>query len=621
MLKPGEIIDERYIVEARLGQGGLAEVFRVRHRELNSVHALKLLVWRRQSLIERILLEGRIQAQIRHPNVVAVTDVIRHDGRCGLLMEYIDGPTLEHYLRQRGALPTDDALSLIAPVIAAITAAHDAGVLHRDLKPANVLLARMSGGLLPKVADFGIAKVVVEDMARNATAIGSLMGSPGYLAPEQVIDSGAVDQRADIYALGVMLYEILSGARAFPEVIDATSAREAIDCTPLPLRERIPDCPEYLSDAVQTAMSRERDERFPDCRSLARALFAEHPRQLALVDRQQLSSNFSLDLIPSPQTQASTDPTLLPLTDSGLPSFNTQPDSTPSTPSTTESGLKALVVAPLVLAALLLVGLIGGGVVWYLNQQAAVVQAPSGGTPAEVVIAPDPSPEAERPPVEGVAALDGAEAGASTEPAEAEASAEPAEAEASAESAPPEVTAAPEVVAAPREDAEVVTDPDPEPTAAPEVTAPEDSEAVTAPEDSEVVTEPEGDASGAQAVPVAALDVVTDPEAEPAPEAAPEPESPAVELSGLWSGTADQRPLQLRITDTDGSIRAEYSFLLGSTQRTIIASGTFDPVTGVFQVTSSAEGLSFQGRLSGSTLSGTYKKGRKGKAFQWSASR
>ena len=172
MLKPGEIIDERYIVEARLGQGGLAEVFRVRHRELNSVHALKLLVWRRQSLIERILLEGRIQAQIRHPNVVAVTDVIRHDGRCGLLMEYIDGPTLEHYLRQRGALPTDDALSLIAPVIAAITAAHDAGVLHRDLKPANVLLARMSGGLLPKVADFGIAKVVVEDMARNATAIG-----------------------------------------------------------------------------------------------------------------------------------------------------------------------------------------------------------------------------------------------------------------------------------------------------------------------------------------------------------------------------------------------------------------------------------------------------------------
>ncbi len=572
MLKPGEIIDDRYIVEARLGQGGLAEVFRVRHRELNSVHALKLLVWRRKSLIDRILLEGRIQAQIRHPNVVAVTDVVRHDGRCGLLMEYIDGLTLEHYLRQRGALPIDDALSLIAPVIAAITAAHDAGVLHRDLKPANVLLARMSGGLFPKVADFGIAKVVVEDMARNATAIGSLMGSPGYLAPEQVLDSGAVDQRADIYALGVMLYEVLAGVRAFPEVIDAASAREAIDITPPDLAGLRPDCPEALCAAITRAMARDRDARFSDCRSLARALFVDHPRLLAIVDRQQLSSNFSLDLLPAPPT-SSTPPTsgqtLPPLAASEV-----LPASPPTT-SVTETGLKVLVIAPLVLAALLAVGVIGGGVVWFLNLQTpaeAEVSAPS-----EVIIVPV-APHA--PPSGAVVDL--------TDP-----DAEP--------EAVPEVE--PEPTTAP------VTTPAPATTPAP-VTTPTPAVAAVEPA---VEEEPEPE-------PV----VEEEPEAEPVAMVEPEPEPepvPTIDLSGQWTGTADLRPLQLRITDSDGSIRAEFSFLLGNTQRTIIASGSFDPATGILRLTSTTDGLIFRGRLSGGTLSGTYQKGQKGKAFDWSASR
>ncbi|MFT5682024.1 MAG: serine/threonine protein kinase [Myxococcota bacterium] len=570
MLKPGEIIDDRYIVEVRLGQGGLAEVFRVRHRELNSVHALKLLVWRRQSLIERILLEGRIQAQIRHPNVVAVTDVIRHDGRCGLLMEYIDGLTLEDYLRQRGALPIDDALSLIAPVIAAITAAHDAGVLHRDLKPANVLLARMSGGLFPKVADFGIAKVVVEDMARNATVVGSLMGSPGYLAPEQVIDSGSVDQRTDIYALGVMLYEVLAGVRAFPEVIDAASAREGINITPPALATLRPDCPDYLCAAIEKAMAQDRDDRFPDCRSLARALFEAHPRLLSLVDRQQLSSKFSLDLLPAPPP--ATDPTLLPMTNSGLPASIT---AQPASPTTTETGLKALVIAPLVLAALLSAGVIGGGVVWYLNHQPVAVPAVVAVEPEVVLVPATPEP-VEPPPVGAVVELE-----------------EPEVVEPEPEVVEPEVTTAPVITRPPPE----VVEPEPE------VVAPEPEPEEPEPE----VVEPEPEEPEPEAV------AVIEPE--------PEPEVLSIDLSGQWSGTADLRPLQLRITDNDGSVRAEFSFLIGNTQRTIVANGTFDSASGVFQATSSAEGLTFLGKLSGSTLSGTYRKGRKGKAFDWRASR
>ena len=392
VLKTGEVVDERYVVEARLGQGGLAEVFRVRHRDLNSVHALKLLVWRRKSLIERILLEGRIQAQIRHPNVVMVTDVIRHDGRCGLLMEYIDGPTLEHYLSQRGALPVDEALSLIAPIIAAITAAHDAGVLHRDLKPANVLLARMSGGLFPKVADFGIAKLV-EEMEKGVTAIGSMMGSPGYLAPEQVLDSASADKRADIYALGVLLYEVLSGERAFPEVIDAASAREALSRNPPLLSEHSPEVPSYLCAAIQRAMASDRDARFDDCRSLARALFAEHPELLAIVDRQQLSSNFSLELLQPSSMPIEDGQTILPLEESSAaPDFMTQNP----TSSRTETGLKVLVVAPLLLALLLVGVVVGGGSFWFLNSQSTTEEPSIAADPVAPEGAPvgTPAPEA-----------------------------------------------------------------------------------------------------------------------------------------------------------------------------------------------------------------------------------
>jgi len=204
MLSPGDRVAERYEVEELIGQGGLAEVYRVRHIDLGGVHALKLLTWRRKSLAERLLLEGRIQAQLRHPNVVGVTDVIRHEGRFGLLMEYVDCVPLDAFIAEHGGLGLDEALHLFAMVMSGMTAAHDAGVLHRDLKPANILLARQGGGWVPKVTDFGIAKVVAEDVeANHSTASGAMMGTPGYMAPEQVIDAADVDERADVFALAV----------------------------------------------------------------------------------------------------------------------------------------------------------------------------------------------------------------------------------------------------------------------------------------------------------------------------------------------------------------------------------------------------------------------------------
>ena len=280
-LETGMVIGDRYAVEELVGLGGLAEVYKVRHLELGSVHALKLLTWNRKSLTERLLLEGRIQAQLTHPHIVRVTDVVRVDRRVGLLLEYIEGPSLEELLEHHGGLTVTDALGLFAPVLAAVAHAHDAGVLHRDIKPANVLLMRAPGGWVPKVADFGLAKVVEEGLGPN-TRTGISMGTPGYMPPEQVRNSASVDSRTDIFALGVVLYEMIAGHRAFAPIegneIELTAT---IERTPPPLRA----LPPALWDAITRAIERDRDLRYADARSFAAGLgIADHPSLAASPD-------------------------------------------------------------------------------------------------------------------------------------------------------------------------------------------------------------------------------------------------------------------------------------------------------------------------------------------------
>jgi len=317
LLRRGDRIDGRFEVEVLIGQGGLAEVYRVRHLELGSTHALKLLVWRRESLENRMVLEGRIQAQLRHPNVVAVTDLIRHEGRIGLLMEYVDHLTLDAYLKQHGALPMDESLELFAAILAGVTAAHDAGVLHRDLKPANVLLARVSRGLVPKVTDFGIAKVVKEDLGASATATGVAMGTPGYLAPEQVLDSADVDARADVFALGAILYELLAGRRAFADAEGEVAARATLENQAVPIDSLVPGCPLHVSRALTRALARRREDRFPDCREFARAVYADRPDLLMLVEGQQVAGPLTLHPheLPAPEVsrQSTSEVTLDPI--------------------------------------------------------------------------------------------------------------------------------------------------------------------------------------------------------------------------------------------------------------------------------------------------------------------
>jgi serine/threonine protein kinase len=274
MLEVGRTLD-RYVVEAELGRGGMAVVYRVRHSRLGSLHALKILSMTSQSLRKRLLQEGQVQATLRHPNVVSVTDVLDIDGHPALVMEFVEGPSLEDWLEAHR--PTlDESLALFRGVVAAVEAAHAADLVHRDLKPANVLLCPMSGSFLPKVADFGLAKALAEENAgHGATRSGIAMGTPKYMAPEQIRDAGKVDKRADLFSLGCMLYELVTGEPPFdgPDILSVFNRVSSGAYVP-PLR-RLPQLPEAVDRAIRGCIVVDPDRRIPDCATLRRVLDGE----------------------------------------------------------------------------------------------------------------------------------------------------------------------------------------------------------------------------------------------------------------------------------------------------------------------------------------------------------
>ncbi|MFE0349953.1 Stk1 family PASTA domain-containing Ser/Thr kinase [Streptomyces griseoluteus] len=204
----GQVLDGRYRVEARIAVGGMATVYRALDIRLDRVLALKVMhpaLAADGAFVDRFIREARSVARLSHPNVVQVFDQGTDRGYVYLAMEYVAGCTLRDVLRERGALRPRAALDIVEPVLAALGAAHRAGFVHRDMKPENVLIG--DDGRV-KVADFGLVRAV--DTVTSTT--GSVLGTVSYLAPEQ-IEQGAADPRVDVYACGVVLYEMLTGAK------------------------------------------------------------------------------------------------------------------------------------------------------------------------------------------------------------------------------------------------------------------------------------------------------------------------------------------------------------------------------------------------------------------------
>lgn len=281
VLELGRVVD-RYTVEASLGSGGMAQVFRVRHNTLGTLHALKVLKVQNASVRERLVQEGRLQASLRHPNIVAVTDVVDVDGTPGLLMEYIDGPSLDVWLDRlsaQGQAPTlAEAERIFRGIVAGVARAHKHGLIHRDLKPGNVLLESADGVLIPKVADFGLAKILMESEGGvSKTRSGVAMGTPAYMSPEQIRDAKNVDQRTDIFALGCIFYELVVGQSPFdgPDVLSIFSA--LADGRYTPVEHVVPELPAHLAATIRSSLASNRDNRLSDCAAMLSMLDGDEP--------------------------------------------------------------------------------------------------------------------------------------------------------------------------------------------------------------------------------------------------------------------------------------------------------------------------------------------------------
>lgn len=263
---------DRYDVLSKLGQGGMAVVYKVRHRQLGTLHALKVLTISTPSVRKRLLLEGRAQATLRHPNIVPVTDVIDVNGQPGLVMEYVDGPSLGALLR-RHHLTVAQADELVQGILAGVARAHEHHLVHRDLKPDNILCAIHKGVMTPKVADFGLVKALTADASETETRSGVTMGTPHYMAPEQIRNSKHVDHRADVWSLGVILYEMTCGVRPFHDEDMLGLFQKIAEGRYV----RSPGLPDRMSQAIEAALQVDVTARIPDCEALL-AVWTGRPR-------------------------------------------------------------------------------------------------------------------------------------------------------------------------------------------------------------------------------------------------------------------------------------------------------------------------------------------------------
>jgi hypothetical protein len=265
LLVPGEEV-ERYEVLRTLGAGGMAQVVLVRHTALGTLHALKVLTLAGPGLADRLLAEGRVQAQLRHPNVVAVSDVITVKGMPALVLEYVDGPDLERWIAEAPPDPVE-AERLFRGIVAGVAAAHAAGHIHRDLKPANVLLATGEGGeRVPRIADFGLVKALaIQADTAGRTRAGLPLGTPQYMAPEQIRSAADVDRRADIWSLGCILYELVTHTQAFPgeDLVDVWERASQRRRGPVP-----EGTPAHLVTTIDRCLQPDPDRRPADCEAV-----------------------------------------------------------------------------------------------------------------------------------------------------------------------------------------------------------------------------------------------------------------------------------------------------------------------------------------------------------------
>jgi serine/threonine-protein kinase len=298
----GQLLDGKYRIEAPLGAGGMGQVVKARQLVLEELVALKFLLPEsaaQPALVERLYREARAAARIKSEHVARVLDVAVHpDYGPFIVMEYLEGEDLAALVAREGPLPIERALGYVLEACSALAEAHYRGVVHRDLKPSNLFLAhRPDGTTVIKVLDFGVAKLVDPDTSggrRALTNTAMIMGSFPYMSPEQLRSARDVDRRADVWSLGVIVHQLVSGRLPFEGATPAEIITKIAADAPARLREHLPGAPEALEELVLGCLEKDRERRIGTVSAIAAELAAFVPdaeaRVAAIARLDRLSS-------------------------------------------------------------------------------------------------------------------------------------------------------------------------------------------------------------------------------------------------------------------------------------------------------------------------------------------
>ncbi|HXL82359.1 MAG TPA: serine/threonine-protein kinase [Pyrinomonadaceae bacterium] len=311
----GTVLDGQYKIETLLGKGGMGAVYLARHILLGDRVAIKILpqeVRTNAEWLRRFRREGQAARRFRHANAVTVYDLrTAADGNIYMVMEYVEGHTLDAEIKQRGKFTAAESFEILEPIMSVLNTAHAMGVVHRDLKPENIMIGKATTGGEPtiKLLDLGIAKMreiagVESSGTTELTMAGQVLGTPYYMSPEQWGELSRdgnleIDGRADIYSLGLVIYEMITGRRAYSAATLHELRRDHVSVTPPPLVEKAPGVPRPFSDAIARAIAKDRVDRPATSGELANEL------REALANAPQLPVDRTVPDIPHVESSSS----------------------------------------------------------------------------------------------------------------------------------------------------------------------------------------------------------------------------------------------------------------------------------------------------------------------------